>query len=166
MKDLLDKLSSYNIFNYLLPGTIFVGLSAKLTSYSLIQENLLVGLFLYYFTGLVISRIGSLTVEPFLKWIKFVKFAPYEDYVKASKSDPKIEIFSEQNNVFRTLCSLSVALIFFKIYDELKTNLSWSADTTDFIFLIGLLVLFLWSYRKQTKYVVRRIETVLEKEEE
>ena len=165
MRDLLDKLSSYNIFNYLLPGTIFVGLSAKLTSYSLIQENLLVGLFLYYFIGLVISRIGSLTVEPFLKWTKFVKFASYEDYVKASKSDPKIEIFSEQNNVFRTLCSLSVALIFFKIYDELKTNLSWSTDTMDFIFLLGLLVLFLLSYRKQTKYVVQRIETALEKEE-
>lgn len=165
MKDLLDKLSSYNIFNYLLPGTIFVGLGTKLTSYSLIQENLLVGLFLYYFIGLVISRIGSLTVEPFLKWTKFVKFSAYEDYVKASKSDPKIEIFSEQNNVFRTLCSLSVALIFFKIYDELKANLSWNTDVRDFIFLLGLLVLFLLSYRKQTKYVVQRVEAVLKKEQ-
>ena len=29
MKDLLDKLSSYNIFNYLLPGVVFVAISHR-----------------------------------------------------------------------------------------------------------------------------------------
>ena len=111
MKELIDKLSSYNIFNYLLPGTVFAGLGDTITSYSLIQDNILIALFLYYFIGLIISRIGSLTLEPILKWIKFVKFAPYEDFVKASKLGPKIEIFSEQNNMYRSLCMLSIALI-------------------------------------------------------
>ena len=128
MKDLLDKLSSYNIFNYLLPGTIFAGLGEQLTSHSLIQDNLLIGLFLYYFIGLIISRIGSLTVEPFLKWIKLVQFADYKDYVKASELDPKIELFSEQNNMYRTLCSLFMTLLLFKIYDEIKNALSWGSD--------------------------------------
>ena len=165
MKDLLDKLSSYNIFNYLLPGTIFVGLGAQLTSYSLIQENILIGLFLYYFIGLIISRLGSLILEPLFE--KFVKFATYEDYVKASKLDPKIEIFSEQNNMYRSLCILSIALILLKIYD-----LIWGSQSLDnvaiiFIFLIGLLVLFLFSYKKQTeKYVVKRVKIALEKEEQ
>lgn len=167
MKDVLDKLSSYNIFNYLLPGTLFAGLGEKLTSYSLIQDNLLIGLFLYYFMGLIISRIGSLTVEPFLKWIKFVQFANYNDYVKASKSDPNVELFSEQNNMYRTLCSLPIALGFLKIYDELiKNNLPGGANMSDVILLTGILALFLLSYRKQTKYVVQRIEAALEKEKE
>lgn len=166
MKDLLDKLSSYNIFNYLLPGILFVGLSKEITSFSLVQDNLLIGLFLYYFIGLIISRIGSLTVEPFLKWIKFVKFADYKDYVKASELDPKVDLFSEQNNMYRTLCSLPIALILFKIYGGIEEFLSWNTDTRDITLLIGLLILFLFSYRKQTKYVVQRIETVLEKEEE
>ena len=52
MKDLIDKLSSYNIFNYFLPGILFVGLAEKVASSSLIQENLMIGLFLYYFIGL------------------------------------------------------------------------------------------------------------------
>ena len=167
MKDLLDKLSSYNIFNYLLPGTIFAGLGERLTSYSFVQDNFLVGLFLYYFIGLIISRIGSLTLEPFLKWIKFVQFANYNDYVKASKSDPNVELFSEQNNMYRTLCSLPITLGFLKIYDALiRNNLPGGTHMNDVIFLTGILALFLLSYRKQTKYVVQRIKTTLEKEEE
>lgn len=167
MKDLLDKLSSYNIFNYLLPGTIFAGLGEQLTSYSLVQDNLLIGLFLYYFIGLIISRVGSLTVEPFLKWIKFVQFADYKDYTKAAESNPKVELLSEQNNMYRTLCSLPIMLIFFKVYDEMiKDNLPGGADTSDFIFLLGILVLFLFSYNKQTKYVVRSVKIELEKKRE
>ena len=75
MKDLLDKLSSYNIFNYLLPGVVFVAISKSLTIYNFVQQDIVVGVFLYYFIGLVISRIGSIVIEPMLKWIRFVKFS-------------------------------------------------------------------------------------------
>lgn len=166
MKEVFDRLSAYNIFNCLLPGALFAGLGEKITTYSLVHENFLIGLFLYYFIGLIISRIGSLIMEPFLKWIKFVKFADYKDYVKASELDPKVDLFSEQNNMYRTLCSLPIALILLKIYGGIEEFLSWNTDTRDITLLIGLLILFLFSYRKQTKYVVQRIETVLEKEEE
>ena len=167
MKDFLQKLSSYNIFNYLLPGILFVGIAEKLTSYSFIHDNLLIGLFLYYFFGLIISRIGSLIVEPFLKRVKFVRFADYPDFVEASKLDSKISLLSEENNMYRTLCSLFVVLILFKIYDELKDNLPWSADTSGLIFFLLLLVLLLlcFSYRKQTQYVVQRIKIAKEKPE-
>lgn len=165
MKDFLQKLSSYNIFNYLLPGILFVGIAEKLTSYSFIHDNLLIGLFLYYFFGLIISRIGSLIVEPFLKRVKFVRFADYQDFVEASKSDPKIGLFSEQNNMYRTLCSLFIVLILFIGYDKIKHILPWSVDTSSFIFLVLLLVLLLLSYKKQTRYVVQRIEIAQKKEE-
>lgn len=150
-----------------MPGTIFAGLSEKLTSYSLVQKDILIGLFFYYFIGLIISRIGSLTLEPFLKWIKFVKFAEYEDFVKASKLDPKIEIFSEQNNMYRSLCMLTITLILLKVYD-----LAWDSGSLDnaaiiFVSLVVLLVLFLFSYRKQThKYIVKRVNIALNQEVE
>lgn len=157
MKDIIEKLSSYNIFNYLLPGILFMALGDQLTSFSLIQNNLFVGMFLFYFVGMIISRIGSLTVEPFLKCIGFVRFSSYNDYVEASKSDPKLELFSEQNNVYRTLCSLSILLILLKIYDKNKDLLPWNTDTSFLILMAGILVLFLFSYRKQTKYIVHRV---------
>ena len=77
MKELLDKLSSYNIFNYLFPGVLFVVFLSKVSNYDLIQKDIITGAFLYYFIGLVISRVGSLFIEPFLKRIKFLKFSDY-----------------------------------------------------------------------------------------
>ena len=164
MKAILEKLSSYNIFNYLLPGFLFVIVGEKFTSISLLYEKWFIGVFLYYFYGLVISRLGSLIVESLLKRVKFVQFAPYPDYLEASKLDARIETFSEQNNMYRTLCSMSILLLALKIAEQIKDAWPWGADVNSFIFVIGLLVLFLFSYRKQTQYVVQRVTAALEKE--
>src|SRR5581483_4518955 len=98
MKDLLDKLSSYNLFNYLLPGTLFVAVAQRISDLEFEQDNIVIELFVYYFVGLVISRIGSLIVEPIMKATKFVTFAPYKDFVRACTQDSQIEVLSEQNN--------------------------------------------------------------------
>jgi hypothetical protein len=98
LKDLLSKLSSYNLFNYLLPGIIFVVLAKELTRFFFVQDDIILGAFLYYFIGMVISRFGSLIIEPLLKKISLLKFADYGDFVTASKKDEKIELLSEVNN--------------------------------------------------------------------
>lgn len=157
MKELLDKLSSYNIFNYLFPGVLFAVLLKEVTSYSIIQENIIIGAFVYYFIGLVISRIGSLLIEPILKKISFLQFAEYKDFVSASKNDPKIELLSEANNMYRTLCSLFLLLLAVKIYKIIEIEAGISGDWNTYILITFLLVIFLLSYRKQTKYINKRI---------
>jgi len=59
---------------------LFVVITEVITSYSFLQEDIIIGLFVYYFIGLIISRIGSLIIEPFLKWISFIKFISYKDF--------------------------------------------------------------------------------------
>ena len=85
-KEILDKLSSYNLFNYLLPGIIFVVVASNVTHYDFIQDDIVIGVFLYYFIGLVISRFGSLVIEPILKHFSFIQFADYKDFIAASKT--------------------------------------------------------------------------------
>lgn len=158
MKDLLDKLSSYNIFNYLFPGVVFVVLASKLTSYNFIQQDILVGAFLYYFIGLVISRIGSIFIEPVLKFIKFLKFADYKRFVKASKADARIDTLSEVNNMYRTICSLFLILIAIKGFEWLSTKWSFLSERKIETLTVFLFLLFLFSYRKQTNYITKRID--------
>lgn len=158
MKDLLDKLSSYNIFNYLLPGVVFVVIASQLTSYNFIQQDILVGAFLYYFIGLVISRIGSIFIEPFLKFIKFLQFVDYKRFVKASKTDNRIDTLSEVNNMYRTICSLFLMLIAIKGFDWLSSKWLFLAEIKIETLTIFLFLLFLFSYRKQTNYITKRIE--------
>lgn len=158
MKDLLDKLSSYNIFNYLFPGVVFVVLASKLTSYNFIQQDILLGAFLYYFIGLVISRIGSIFIEPLLKFIKFLKFADYKRFVKASKADTTIDTLSEVNNMYRTICSLFLILIAINGFEWLSTKWLFLSEKKFETLTAILFLLFLFSYRKQTNYITKRIE--------
>ena len=164
MKDLLEKLTSYNIFNYLLPGIVFVVLADTLTTLHFVQQDIIVGVFLYYFIGLIISRLGSIVIEPILKWSKFVKFAPYADFVSASKEDKSIEVLSEANNMYRTFCSVFVCLIFLKIYEGLSISFPILGRWATEFLVIGLTVLFCFSYRKQTQYIVRRIQSTKRKD--
>jgi hypothetical protein len=158
IKDIIDKISSYNIFNYLLPGVLFVFLTKETTEYNLIQENNLIGAFLYYFVGMVISRFGSLFIEPILKKVRFLKFSDYKSFVIASKKDDKIELLSEVNNTYRTIFSMFLLLIFVKIYTSIKAHYCLKHETTVIILLLFIATLFLFSYRKQTNYITKRIE--------
>ena len=163
MKVLLEKLSSYNIFNYLFPGVVFVIIAEDLSTFSFIQENIVLGLFLYYFIGLVISRIGSIAIEPILKKINFLQFTDYNDFIASSKIDNKIELLSEINNMYRTLCSLFSLLIAIKIYEKIVNIFPvinhWSIE----IVTLGLFTIFVLSYKKQTQYIKKRIENALKK---
>lgn len=161
MKDLLDKLSSYNVFNYLLPGVIFAAFVDHFTTFQIIQENLVIGVFVYYFLGSIVSRIGSLFIEPILKKLKILKFADYEDFVHASKLDSKLETLSEANNMYRTFCALMLAIGVVISYDQLSFQWSVLDSVAPWILLIGLLMLYLFSYRKQTTYITKRVKANL-----
>ena len=158
MKELLDKLSSYNIFNYLLPGILFASFVVRLTYLQILQKDIVVGVFIYYFLGSVVSRIGSLFIEPVLRKMGIVKFAPYEDFVRVSKEDPKLDVLSEANNMYRTLCSLMVCVGTIALYD--KASIFWPVLHTvaPTVLIVGLFFLYIFSYRKQTAYITRRIE--------
>lgn len=158
MKEIIEKLSSYNIFNYLLPGIVFSILTSKFTSTNLIFDNLIIGAFLYYFIGLVISRVGSVIIEPLLKRIKFLRFADYKDFVSVSKTDNKLEILSEANNMYRTFVSMFSILFLIIGFQRLSEFFIIFKNNQDLILLAVLFVLFLFSYRKQTDYITKRIK--------
>lgn len=157
MKDLLDRLSSYNVVNYLLPGVLFAYLVDAATTYRLLQADLIVGVFLYYFLGAVVSRVGSLVVEPLLLRMKFVTFAPYSEYVAAARSDGGLSVLSEVNNMYRSFCGvvLSVAVVFG--YHSAAGYFPALSAAALPISLLSLFVLFLFAYRKQTDYIRRRV---------
>lgn len=157
MKDLLDKLGSYNIFNYLLPGVLFAAFADAVTSLAVLQKDIVVGVFVYYFLGSVVSRVGSLLVEPVLKCLGFVKFAPYDEFVRASKADPKLEVLSEANNMYRTLVALMVVIAAVWLYDVAAMSAPLLRTLAPLVCIIVVACLYLASYRKQTQYIAKRV---------
>jgi signal transduction histidine kinase len=164
MKEIVEKVSSYNLFNNLLPGVLFVYVVSNNTSFNLLIDNVLIAAFLYYFVGLVISRLGSLVIEPLLKKAKFIRFAGYKDFLSASEKDNKIELLSEVNNMFRTFVSLFVLILLATIYDKVAVYLCIPIENTIITLIIALFVLFLFSYRKQTTFIRKRVERLNNKQ--
>lgn len=157
MSEVLQKLSSYNIFNYLLPGVVFVILLKRYADIDLSVENVALGMFLYYFIGLVLSRIGSVLLEPTLKVTGIIKFSDYSRFIQASKLDGKIELLSEVNNTYRTIMSMIITLLTFVLLNQ--------SATCSFVFgCLGLMGLFIGAYRKQSAFILKRIDEALKKE--
>ena len=163
MKGVLDKISSYQILTNLLPGAFF-GLGIKFfLGLELPTKSIGEDAVIYYFMGLIISRVGSLAVEPVLKRIGILNFADYQDFVNASEKNGKIEILSETNNYYRSLFTCS---ILFPVVDWLRVFASsnpWFFDNWKYLLLILVILLFLLSYKKQTDYVRKRVIVTLSK---
>ena len=165
MKELLDKISSYNIFNYIFPGIVFSVFLEKLFGYSIVPSDIIIGFFVYYFVGLTISRIGSLIIEPILKKIKYIKFISYENFVNAEKIDDKLEVLSEVNNTYRTICSMIFLLIVFYAIGYFLNDFLFLKGYELISLLIFLFIIFIYSYRKQTNYIVNRVQAILNKKQ-
>ncbi|MEO1223349.1 MAG: hypothetical protein AAFX92_03905 [Pseudomonadota bacterium] len=154
----LSRISNYNILNYLLPGVVFAVVADQTTSISFIQGNIIVGLLFYYFIGMAISRLGSLVIEPALKKLRIVRFSSYRDYVQVAESDKKLDVLSEQNNLYRTMSSGFLVLTAMVVAEAAWPRLSTDPAGLIYILLFSVFLLLLFSYVKQTDYVVQRVE--------
>ena len=160
MNNIIEKLGSYQILTNLFPGAFFVLALKFFSGVAITTQNTSENIILYYFIGFIINRIGSLIVEPVLKKIKFIRFAPYPDFAKAEKIDTKITILSEINNYFRSLLTGSLLILFVQIINKIPLIYIWLSTNWQGIALLLLLVLFLFAYRKQVNYVRKRVESV------
>lgn len=171
---ILGKISSYNIFTNLYPGIVFCYLLRFMTDVEVITDNFFENLVIFYFVGMLLSRISSVIIEPLLLKIKFKKKgsllrrAPYEDYEEASDNKSILPVLSEVNNTYRTLLSTFVCMFFCKIYFVVKetliaNNFQILEKAHDWIILIFLIVLFLCSYVKQTTYIRKNVESYMKR---
>ena len=150
MEKYIDRIASYHLFNYAFPGSLIVLCFLYLSNYSYAEYNIIVLFALSYFCGLFASRIGSLLFEPLLKKIGFIKFVEMRDFVCASKNDAKIETLMETANMYRSIIVVSLIIVAL----SLIVSFNFLIVTTGAISF----VIFLFSYRKQIKYIVTRIE--------
>lgn len=159
MTEIIQKISSYNIFNYLFPGVLFCVLVDRFTQYTIMQNNILFDIFVCYFVGLCMSRIGSLIVEPLLRKMRILKFTTYREYLNASKKDDKIRSFVEVANMYRTILSMFLIFCIVKIYEVISIKYQINSIIEELLLLIGFMVLFLCSYIKQSGYITKRINS-------
>lgn len=171
MTNILEKISSYNILNNILPGVVFIFLWDRLfpqAQFDLNKDGYLENVFIYYFIGMIISRIGSVVIEDIYRKTKFVIYSDDKDYAKAEKLDNKLPILVETNNLYRTTTAifftLCVAKIIFFIYNNtICTALNQIIDDNPLKVMLALFILSSFSFKKQTAYIRQRVYDALQK---
>lgn len=176
LNNVIEKISSYEIFNNIIPGVIYSVFTENLTRFRITTENVFMNIVLLYFIGLVIGRIGSIFSDFIgwcfrkLGWKSFLNFASYSDYIRVESKDDKgrIRNLVMISNMYRTFASLSFCLIF-----TVALDMMWLSVLADYrckmvaiiTFFAFLVVLFTLSYKKQAEYITKRISCIMAKEE-
>lgn len=158
MDKLLDKISSYNLLNNLLPGAMVVYLIKFTIGIDITQTSIISDLFIFYFVGMVISRIGSLVIEPICKKIKLVSYSDYKSYIVACNTDNKIETLLETNNTYRTFLAGCFFVLLAWAYYKAGQQYQLLFDIAPIVAIVLLICLFAFSFRKQTSYIKQRVE--------
>lgn len=138
----------------------------------MVVDGILEQLFIWYFSGIVISRIGSVLVEGLLKKIKvkgtpYINFADYKQYVSAAEAKPFIATLSETNNTYRTIIALIISIGVVCLYDDLLYDWfaqNFAAGNKLILLFMGvlLILLFINSYKKQTDYIRMQVENFID----
>ena len=139
MENFLNKIETYNILNFLFPGIIFASILTSLIEKNIYSSSLMIAVFEYYFTGLVLSRIGSVVINPILEKIKVIKKENYKSFICKEEKDKKIEILQREANQYRTFVATFVCLFLVEIYNCIFVDLS---KVNNIIYFIGLIILF------------------------
>lgn len=159
IKLVFDKLSQYSFLTNILPGTVLCIILKYLVGYDLIPDDYYQAGIVFYFVGLVNSRVGSLVIEPILKKVRWVRFVPYRDFLQAEKNDDKLTVLNQENNVFRAYISVMFISMVGYVYKNCSVDLKNFITDESFVLITTLLVLFLFAYRKQTAFVRKRVES-------
>jgi hypothetical protein len=156
IKDVIDKLSSYNLYNYLFPGFVFVMILNKTTS--LLPYNLtfdFINIVLIYFTGLVISRIGSLIIEGILAKRLNLGEIDTSILIIKLKTNVKFEVIFEVMNMYRTIAAMLFLLTLMTLIDLSLHHYTWLISLLNAIAEVLLATLFTFAYCKQRKKVLQ-----------
>lgn len=163
MEKIIDKLSSYHIFNYIIPGGLFLILCNNYLNIKIEQDKFIYFFFMSYFIGIIISRVSSLVTEKIIYFVFKIKKESHEDYIKASKKDEKIEMLMQDMNMYRSICTMLIILLIIKVVKIFGLYQLIRKDFLIVLLFILLIIIFVCAYIKQTKYVISRVKTANKK---
>jgi hypothetical protein len=155
--ELLDKLTSYNLFNYLLPGAVFSYFAQVSFKLQFVPDDLITAAFVYYFLGVVVSRFGSIILEPLLRKFGVVTVEPYTAFLTASEKDAKLETLVEAANMYRTFAAAMLLLLVMSAYFKLESSFPLLLEWRSLIGGVSLVLVFLVAYKKQSDYIISRV---------
>ncbi len=156
---MFDKLDAYNLVANLVPGaalTYALNLSGFPTPP---PGDILAFLLAAFVAGVTVNRLGSLVLDPFLRWKRLALLKPkdYKSFVTSERDDSKLEILVANAGLYRTF--LSAGLVYFGLlaFGRLADHFGCSARSTLWGLLVAAMIVFLFALKKEDDYIHQRL---------
>lgn len=158
MEKLINKISNYHVFNYLVPGGVYIIIFDSFVEKVFYTSNYIILFLIAYFIGVIISRFGSLVISKIL--YKFTKQVgdDYSNYIDACNKDQKVDELMQDKNMYRSFCSMLVLLLISKIVKIIIDKFNINIEILIIIIAILLIVLFSLSFLKQNRIINERVK--------
>lgn len=141
---IINKISSYQIFNFIMPGACMLGVMKFLLGIDIkIDADIWWLMLACYVVGMTLSRVGSIVIEGVCRLVKQVKPYDVRKYQKARKQDDFVNLMLSLVNTYRTLAAVCLMLAVVALVRNL--NLAGMV-------FASLSALFTVSYVKQYHY--------------
>lgn len=163
MSEMLSKFSAYEMFNNFLPGVLLCGYVVWATGIDIRVNDVMEYVFVFcaiYLCGVVLSRLGALILQPIAKKTGLIDWS--DGYYVAEKKDAKIQVLLKDFNMYGSLVVAAFVAMVATIW--MMTNNLISIQFFGVAMLVGvvLMCVMAFSYRKQSKYITKRINNVIE----
>ncbi|WP_066777200.1 hypothetical protein [Sphingomonas sp. CCH5-D11] len=157
MNEVVSKFSSYNIFNYLVPGTVLCLFLHGQQLIYLDRIDIVAKLVVFYVVGMAVSRVGSLILDPLMKRAGLIQRSSYNDYVRATSEDNMVSVLLETSNTYRTMTgACGIGLIAYLLSAVLPE--AWLRHgAAGAILIAAATALFAFAYIKQNRSITRRV---------
>lgn len=158
LKQVVERFSSYKLFNFFLPGAVMYGVLRLNGVVALDILKFWELLIVIYFMGLLCSRVGSVVIEEIMKRFNWIKGYDIKKYLEKQNSESMIVVLLEICNTYRTFAAVFLILPFVHIvYGAYLETLSWSVLYYVIPELL-IMILFCFSFYKQYCYFQNSIK--------
>lgn len=161
MESILQNISEYRLLNNLIPGGFFVGVLSWAGGWASSDVNFIFILAISYVAGVILSRLGSIIVEPVARKAFKLEFAPYADYCQVEKRYPKLATMNTENNIYRTFVATGACLLLGAPLIGLLGMGNGNALCALVLLATFFIVVFMIAHIKQTNYIVNRVKSEL-----
>ena len=117
IEKVLDKISKYDIIVNFIPGSVFVYCCKFFGQVDILYNNFLIDIPVIYFYGMLSELIGDALIN-FLKILKIVNYANYDDFLKADKRNSKVSLISRKVSMLKAMIGSHMIFITFITFKE------------------------------------------------
>lgn len=159
---MFDKLDAYNIVANLVPGAALVYALHYSGFPSPNPEKLGAFLLVAFVAGVTANRIGSLVLDPLLRWKKigFLFEKDYPAFVGLEREDEKLDTLVANSGLYRTFFTAGLIYLMLLGTDLWLTKIDASNREIFIGFVVIGMMVFLFALRKEDGYIKSRIDKV------